>query len=241
MPVNRPPRRCEGGFTLIELVIAAVLLLVAVGMGLHVVIGSLGNQQRARSTVAAASTITEAIDLFQRDVHNAAADDRLHGDIDRDDLQGAFLRNEPLAGAVDDVLVAQGKDLQVLSGGQCVRYVVETRTDGRWTLQRVAPCSSTQSTDRTSLLPWMPNGTSGLQPTFRYSLLVPTGGGSARCRHASAPQATGDDRRRITAITIDLTSAAIHSSGSGRAHLRRDVTLSNRLTGDYLYAIGCAT
>lgn len=253
------------GFTLIELVVAMVLM-GAVGLLItRTLMGGLETSQKSISTQQALQRANAAIDLMASDIRSARAPDRdllrTSSDV-RDAL--AYPASVPSqSGPLDvrDLVHAEPNELWMrtdavreLSGVQraeCVGWVVragslwrEVRTDG-------PTCrTSGQILRSKQVLTGLPTNAA---PMFSYTRLnnpeVARFAGTTqqidpkkcvKLAPVNSLPATSVALAEVVSVQIDLTSVVRRADQSGETGLRDAVSIRSRLNQSYLFGLGCS-
>ncbi|MCW2962345.1 MAG: hypothetical protein JWM90_2732 [Thermoleophilia bacterium] len=258
-----PISRQEQGFTLIELIVAMVLLAIALGMVSVFVLQSISGGTGARSGAASDAAIAAATVALEDDVAAAVTEDRRSNKL-RDRVEfaqavrsnGVARSNNPSdAGRVldiDDILVATPSELQLradvdaAAGVECVTWRAST-TNG-YRVERLVSgaggCGTGSLSRRTHVS--APAGVTGLTATpFSYQLLCHRSScpgslapASAPCRPWTSTNAAGGQRRWVVGVSarfVNVTSDKAVAKASGSA----SIAVRSRDTESYRKALGC--
>lgn len=251
----------EHGFTVLELVIAMVLLAVVLGLASAAFMGGLGGSASTGLSERATTQFRQMTSMLEQDTRAARAPGR-DVDVLRDrDAFAAQIRTGrstlPRSLDVMDVRVATPTQLQLIGdvisipgnatwgGAECVTW--QLVTGASWSVRRTvspdeAGCSAAGALTST----WIQSTqvATGAVPTRLFSYVL--GCDAAACAGGGGCQgsrpvgsATGVARGWVTQVRIDLDALVKSGKATAREQLTTDVTLRNRMSDDYQYALGC--
>ena len=250
----------EAAFTLIELMVAMIVLSLVVGIAGYGVISSLESTNEAGSTGKGRAMANEAAERLGAEVRAARSRGRDGtGVVDIADLRRAVRTNgtlydingtaldwRDLAIATPNALTFQADivDEAGASIPECVTWSAPptrswslTRTVRRYTpgcTTAGAVLESDEVTERTSVRP--APGTAGSPPLFTYVVARSAVGG---CSGIPTSAPTAADRNRVVAIKINFTSLVERRANASAQDLQTEVSLRSRSGSDYQYAMGC--
>ncbi|MCW2928035.1 MAG: hypothetical protein JWM86_2003 [Thermoleophilia bacterium] len=247
----------EGAFTLIELVVAMVLLAMVLAMASGSIVRQFGGARTARSGAASDAAIARATNQFSDDVAGAMTPDLRDGKLrDPVEYRAAVQRNETATSSdpsqpgraldIDVVVTARGdqlslrRDVHRSAGVECVTWRVNPGAAYR--VERMvdpAGACGRGSLGRTTMVS-APSGIAGLDRTpFAYQLICKgcPNGGRPTCRSWSAPAATTAQRRWVVAAAMSVTDIGGDASTLARGSSRVGIRL--RDTESYRRALGC--
>ena len=261
VPADR--RGSERGFTLVELIVAMVLLGIVGVLIVQGVMGGLGGYQKSKSQSDGMAQAAEAADRFGTDMRVARSAGRSGPIIAPSDLQDAIDTN----GTLTDV--ATGDDLDwrditeatptsitfqadvideagVGARPECVSWFVATPPKG-WMLVREVRSYTPQCDPKGALLEddslTQPNASSPAPGTgttpgiFTYVVSRTVG---ANCDSVALPGTpTPMQRNRIVSVRLNFRSLAQQRAQASNAALHDEVSIRSRTASDYQFALRC--
>jgi prepilin-type N-terminal cleavage/methylation domain-containing protein len=244
------------GFTLIETLVAMVLLVLCLALVLPSITNAFDSTRKSAATTLALNTVGSTLGLLENDVRSAKSPNRSIGSTSQlDGLRDAVLNGTTLNGLdIRDIVAASPIALWVHSNAitepagapveiECVGYTVSPGIG----LQRIVgsaggscPASGMQPTTMLPMTASLPT------QVFSYTMLTnPTASGkldpSARCvtSESTTPGQSARELNRIVAVHIDLNGFVVRGRNYGEGSAATTVALRERASGDYLYALGC--
>jgi hypothetical protein len=267
VPARRTP--VEDGFTLVELLVYCILLLVVLGLiggGIMLAANGFG---RSVSGDRSSRQFDGTLDRFERDVANAQSYHRARSLVrDSVDLRRALVDGAQIAAPnhftaaavldVHDVKVASANELVVVSQvdgatttPECVRWTIAGGA-GNWRLDRaVAPSGEDGSCGGYGAAEQMANGNgdgaeeAAAMPSFAYRLVCNgcPGAGVAEaggaCGSWSASSVPANQLGWIVAAELDVAATAGANQRITRARGAGLVSIRSRETANYRAALGC--
>lgn len=262
------PVRAEAAFTLIEMLIALVLTVIACGTVSMVLIHGFQSSSDARAGGVSDAAIRRTTEALQDDVGRAATADTRSGDVRDDtmladavrtgaaayrpfrDANGVVDPAKPLVPAdIDDIRVATPTEVQLIVGNECITWRAGRGTlDGRATFditRSVAPatnCGATTDTRR-----FVSAGPGADTTPFSFRLLC----SRVQCPGSAAPSTapcrpwtvetavTGHRRRWIVGVDISFASLTQSNRGVGAGRTTVSAGIRAREVERYREALGC--
>jgi prepilin-type N-terminal cleavage/methylation domain-containing protein len=248
-------RQHDDGFTMIELLVAMVLLCLFLAMAGQMLMGWWGSSHQAADSAVAQTNAADALNALSKDIHSAQAPARDGAELTPDDLQDALLRGNAQTPDLMDVLVATPEELDlrvdalVQDSGppqvECVRYYRDPTTHDfhRAIYASWQSCSANLVEDDV-LLKAPPSGVADT-PIFSYDLQYNPVNSSpldpSNCTTQTVTTATGLQLNYIATVHVDLDSfVAEGSTYAGNVRARDQFGIETRFSHDYRYAMGCA-
>jgi type II secretory pathway pseudopilin PulG len=246
----------EQGFTLIELVVGALIAMVVIGVSLNMLLDGVKGSQRAGSNRRAQVEASRVLDELGADLRSAAAPERL--DVNeastRSKLRAGLMsissnsfafediaRATPtqLAFRADAIAEQAGQDHKV----ECVAWTVQSGTEFNnlvrsvWSNSYSCPGTGPAMTRTVTRL----YKTSAV-PVFRYNLATPIAGAADPvCEPVLQNSVNSPSQRtRITSVEVNLRGVVRDSKAVQGLDTSGTIDVWSRLTADYQYAIGCA-
>jgi type II secretory pathway component PulJ len=236
-------RPTEGGFTIVELIIGAVLLMLVLGGVGTVLLSTSQSSSNARSKQAAQARADHVISMLTDDLRSVIAPPRANPDTvaTRDELK-LYLSEAAPPIVVADVIEASPTRLVLRSTNVpgigrigCIEWrvaggAIERRTFADWNACGGAPLTSEQVV---TLLP----GASTSVFSYRYQAPAP-GSYCTSTLLPAAATANWDQRNRISMVKVNLQSFASDAAIAGTQLARSAILLGSRNTDQYQYALG---
>lgn len=249
-----PLRAAEGAFTLIEVIVTLVILLVVMGMVLMVATNMLTGSRKSVSKKRASGSAQVAMDQLASDIRSMTSRSRVVGGGQTpEDL--AFITNPKLLTSASNRTEIIDERVDLVSIGprllefyvpvgddvQCVRYDAEA--SGRIVRTVSTACVGASTViSRQVLLD--PAPTAEQVAPFSFTMYNP----NARCTPVQVGAITVDAAttgafgmailNQVATVKIDLRSNVIAGNGvRGTTDLAAEYTMRNRVTDSYLRAI----
>lgn len=256
--------RSERGFTLVELIVAMVLLSIALSIVAAVVVQAIQGSGGARAGALSDAAIASAAAALADDVARATTPDRRDNLLrDPADLAAALRRNEVAYSSnpadsgrvldIDDVLLASPTELRVRSdvdataGVECVtwRATVAGAFELRRMVDTAGACGQGRLSSRVMLRSTRPAAANVDTSPFRYRLVCnrrscPGSGASAAapCRPWASENVAAANRRWVVGVDAVLgTVTEGRSVASGHGSVR--IAIRSRDTAAYRQGLGC--
>lgn len=265
-PLHMRAIRSEHGFTMIELVVAMILLGIVGAIIVTGVSGGVSGYQDAKTTSDGMAEAAEAAERFGTDLRVARSQGRSGPIISPSDLQTAIDTNGDLtdiatgrsldwrdvfeatpssAGFQADVIDEAGAGARP----ECVRWSVANAAGG-WELRRTVRSYTPQCAgggggvlEDDALT--KPNasqpapGTGGTPPLFTFVASRTAGTNCSAQAIAGTPSAI--DRNRIVSVRINFRSLAGAGTAASNSALLDEVTIRSRAASDYQFGLRCTT
>ncbi len=260
----RAPR--EAAFTLIELIVAMILLTIALGIVGGVVMQSISGSGSARSGGISDAAVARASTMLGDDVGKAMTQARRDNKVrDPADLAAAVRRNEPAISSdpadnsarvdIDDVIMATSTELRLradvdrTAGVECVQWLART-TGSKFILRRRvdrqgAACGGGRLSDLVVLQ--SDSAAASLVDTtpFSYRLMCRRGtcpGSSAPasspCRPWSVASVPANKRRWVIGVDANLGAVTEERSAAAATGELRS-SIRSREVQTWREALGC--
>lgn len=259
----------ESGFTLIELVVAGILLALVVGVAASTIIQGFKGAADTAATAGGRSSAAEAAERLGADVRGARSTGRDGAkivdvaelaDVVREDdagrvgvlydISGNVLDWRDLTEATPNSITFQSDVVDEVGGAQsipeCVTWYVADAAGG-WYLRRVARAYSSGCSgggriheDDAMTHPTRDLPRPGTSGApALFSFVVASRSGGGCASRTSAGPLSRGDRNRTLGVRIDFSSLARNRDQAGRAALRDEFAIRSRAASDYQLALGC--
>lgn len=257
----------ELGFTMIELIVACVLVGMVVALAASSIMrGFAGTAETATSSGARAKA-AEAAERIGADIRGARSTGRDGAHIaDTADLVRAVRTDGPLhdidGNLLDwrDVTLAEPNALTFQSDvvdeaasstsrPECVTWSVGSTPSG-WYVRRVTKAwadrcagggtgAPLEDDELTPPTRHLPApGTRGVPPLFAYVVARQVGDRCQTSVVSSRPLASAE-RNRVVGVRVDFSSVVVHRGEASRAALHDEISIRSRSAADYQLALGC--
>jgi Tfp pilus assembly protein PilV len=248
--------RHEQGFTLVELLVAALIGMVVIGVSVKMLLGGIQGSQQAGTNRRAQAEANRVLDELGTDLRSAAAPERL--DVNdastRSKLRLGVMAISASVHAYEDISQATSTSLAFRADAiaepagqnhkiECVQWRVQNGGEFNllvrrvWTSSAACPGSGTAMTRTVTKLYKTSN-----EPVFRYTVAQPVPNApDPVCQPvtlASVPSPS--QRTRIVGVQVNLRGVVRDSQVLGGLDTSGVIDVWSRLTGDYQYAIGCS-
>jgi hypothetical protein len=245
----------ESGFGLIEIVVAAFVTAIVLGMFVMLFRSAFVRASDNDARAISSARLTEALDRLGDDLRSARAAPR--ADIaslsTRDDLRTRMLADPVRYG---DVVHAAGRTFAAWTdseadptGPRCATYSIEQVHDDRlvWALvRRSGPpggaCPAAASEPAEVLVPLGADTPS--EHVFTYGVLAQTSASPPTCElRTSTPSGASLTPRElldVVSVSVDLGATASRRLQERNSSGRGAIDVWSRLNDDYYYAIGCS-
>lgn len=251
------PRAHEAGFTLVEMMVVAVLLLVVLTMTMRFVLDVMHREQEGVISKRANERNMVALDQMGQDFRATVSRDRATGGgLGLDDLD--FVSTGYLPGGADrrpfideklDIVSASPWQIRLMvpsgAGTSCVTYQSSPAQRGQITRTESTTCPATGSntTARNIVLGPAPTGVT-ITPPFSFTQLSQSASCSVQdvARNASWDALTGQgDMRtfyRLASIKLDLRSFAQAGASRASSKVTTEYVFRSRMSAPYRRALG---
>lgn len=254
----------ERGWTLIELIVGMIIMIIVFGMVARGVMDAFSGASGSRAGSVSDAAISRASEAFKDDVARAETDDRAAGrDRNQVELEYAVRNGTVLQSSdpsklgpadIDEVVEATRNRLTVKAdvradrtGAECVTWAMQPSPDNK-KLQFVrtvqAPCGGAVLETRTMLS--APMNQQGIEPNpFSYDLQCdrsscPGAPSGSRCVPWTVTSVTGTrERRWIVTIRARLVAGATEGKSAGQSRSSVLAAIRSRDTTQYKDALGC--
>lgn len=253
-------RTAESGFTLIELVVAIILMSIMAAALTTVLVGAFNSSGRSSARAKAQRAAVGATNLMQDDLRAAHAKDRNPVNVRNQDTLRDMLMFDGAAPNVDihDVTAASGTsftieaDLTSSPGPECVTWYVAADTSVRRAVGPYragcagAPAGGTEQV----VIPAMPTKPpGGIPKLFSYQLLVQPrivrnmdpGDCTSQVLTTPAGNLSKLQRDQITGVKLDPSSFVVRSLVHGQQELVSFASITSRQSSEYRYGLGCVS
>jgi type II secretory pathway pseudopilin PulG len=248
----------EAAFTMIEMVVASIILLVVLTMVMHFAVDAIDSGAKSSTSKASVEQAAIALDQIGSDIRSAISLQRLDvGAVSSSDLQYVSAATEPedmrTVGFINknlDLVTASPRRLRVSVpvGGttRCVEYV--QATDGSITRSTYNVCEgpSRALIDQQQIL--AASATAAAAPSaFTFIALNP----ASSCRQYQLPATFSSDARptstswatyrqmnQIVAVNVSLTASSQHGRASSSNSASSEFAIRSRMASTYLGALG---
>lgn len=253
------------GFTLIEVLVAMVLLAIAVGIVGTIVVQAVVGFRGANSGAVSDSAVTRSVDALTSDVAAAVTPDRRDNRLRDATEMSVFVRTGAVASAsnqttgesmpidIDDLTMATPTqfrlkaDVDRTPGTECVTWIAQTIGTTFTVERRVDPwngCGGGSLSKKTYIS--APSTAAGLDTTpFTYQLIcnrTVCPGSSASLAQPCRPWAvegTVSAAQLRWVIRVDATFTQVAADGATGGEGATGVALRSRDTESYRKALGC--
>ncbi len=270
VPRHVPPSRAieparhatESAFSLLEMIIAMVLLGVALAVVGNVVVQATGGSNGARAGAISDAAIARAATMLADDVAIANTSDRRDNLLrDPADLAGALQRNDVAYSSdpsrpmmrldIDEVVTATSTELQVRSdvhrraGVECITW--RAITGATFQLRRMvgSACGGSELSDRVVLESKNPTAANIDTSPFTYRLLCSArscpgsrASNAAPCRPWDATTVSTAQRRWVIGVVAVLGVVTEERAAAG-GHGTMRISIRSRDTETYRRGLGC--
>lgn len=251
-------RRHEAGFTLVELLIGAVIALIVISVTVSMVLDGVKGSQRSGASRRAQVEANRVLDELGVDLRSAAAPERL--DVSevstRSRLRMGLMSISANNSAFEDIarstptMLAFRADAIAEPAGQarrveCVQWSVENAGEYNRLMRRVwptaSPCPGANAANAMSRQVTRLYKT-GTSPTFKYTVATPVPGApDPVCQPVTKNNVpTPAERTRIVGVQVNLRGVVRDSRVTSSLDTSGTIDVWSRLTSDYQYSIGCA-
>ena len=254
-------RENQQGFTLVELMIVVVLLLIVFGAATHFLLDILGYSNKSIQTGNAQHMAAESLDRIGNDLRSSISPDRSEGGVaKREQLKTWMLWGTPTTGLdMRDIALATPTELWfranvvpeatgVVPATECVGYSFDSnRRFVRSVYANWRTCPGTGTpTERLILIPAISQAEAAVNGEyFTYRLAHNTNPNVQPlspndCNYETVASPSVAQTNYIVGVNIDLRSLFSNGAAYGESKVRGAIDLRMRLTRDYQYALGCA-
>lgn len=255
----------DRGFTLIEIIVAMVLLVIAVGLVGSGIIGALRSSTGARAGSVSDAAISRAISAFSTDVATAETLDRAEGQVrDPFDLADGVRTGDPITRTdpassstlpvdINDIQRAEPTQFSVWSdvdhsldnGVECVTWQAKSSGENFQVVRRAGASCGSGDEQVLFSAPTAAAASLNTQP-FTYVLQCNPGvcGGTAKpkngaCGTWESASVTGTQLRWIVGVRANFSSVSQQGQSAATTSGSTIATIRSRATLDYTAALGC--
>jgi len=248
--------RSRDGFTLVEVLIAMVLMAVVFALGSSFLTRSVASSSEANGDSRARAKALEASERFATDVRSARATGRdgtvvvgtnaliraVRDDGNLYDTSGTVLDWRDVAVALPTRLVLQSDvvDTPGFERPECITWEVIAPSSASWYLQRTVRSWTTRCVTNGAQLERtrLSDIVTGAPPTRMFSYDIARSAGTY-CTTVGSIAPSSSDRNRIVAVSMDYGGIVANGNKASITGTANKITLRARLGADYQDAMGC--
>ncbi|MCW2959618.1 MAG: hypothetical protein JWM25_1246 [Thermoleophilia bacterium] len=259
---HRPRVSSERAFTIIEVLVAMVLLGVVLAFVGRPMLDGISGANKATATATATRLVDDATDRFRTDTMAALTPDRGQTHIRDASKLARALTDPAFVARSDDPMTPRvlqpadvyeasqtrltfradlvADDIPGGSGTECVTWDSSGAPAGRFRLTRVVRAGTACSSGAVLESEVLINDVQRV-PGVTYDRLFSYGvlGAAPGCRVSIAPAATGIQMNRVVSIGMSLSALVVRGTAVSEASTRDFISIRSRDNSSYRRALGC--